>query len=242
MNSLSNGVGPKNGLSNYSLAHQVMKQLRTEIIQGQLPPGTRLIEMQIARRMGTSQGPVREAMRMLEHVGLVERRAHTATFVSPIVPHEIYGLFKIRAAIESYAIRRAIKHITNTECDELDELITAMHKSGLQNDITTLFENDLLFHRLICEWSKSHVIIQAWMPLYFQIQRFIIYNHPNFFTNLTDIADTHKPIVQALRQGKPANAAHIIRTHIMLVWLNRKETSNRTYQPDTSLVSRQFKT
>jgi DNA-binding GntR family transcriptional regulator len=201
-----------------------MEQLRTEIIQGQLAPGTRLIEMQIARRMGTSQGPVREALRMLEHVGLVERRTRTATFVSPIVPHEIYELFKIRAVIESYAIRRAIKHITNTECDELNELITVMHKSGLQNDIMTLFENDLLFHRRICEWSKSHVIIQAWMPLYFQIQRFIIHNHPDFFTNLTDIADTHKPILQALREGKPNNAARVIRTHIMLVWSNYNKT------------------
>lgn len=208
----------KNGAMNRSLAHQVMQQLRIEIIHGKLAPGERLVELDIARRMGTSQGPVREALQMLERDGLVERRARTASFVAPLSFDDMYELFKIRSLVESYAVRRAARHISDAECDELDALVAQMREAGRHDDIVTLVECDMTFHRRLCECSGSTTLVQMWMPLYSQIQRFVAQNHPQHFKNLADIADTHNPIIVALRRRKPAAAARAVREHIMLIW------------------------
>lgn len=227
----------RNGAPPHSLAGQVMHQLRAEIIHGRLAPGERLVELDIARRMGTSQGPVREALKMLEHDGLVERRAHTATFVAPMSFDDMYELFKIRSAVESYAIRRAARHITGAECDELDDLIARMRDAGKRNDIATLVEHDMAFHRRICEWSGSITLVQVWTPLYSQIQRFVVQNHPRHFKNLPDIADTHHPIVDALRSGRPAAASRAMREHIMLIW-SRIEHKSARHHPASAATSR----
>ncbi|MCS6849117.1 MAG: GntR family transcriptional regulator [Anaerolineae bacterium] len=203
---------------NRSLAHQIMQQLRIEIIHGKLAPGERLVELDIARRMGTSQGPVREALQMLERDGLVERRARTASFVAPLSFDDMYELFKIRSLVESYAVRRAAQRISNAECDELDALVTQMRDAGERGDIVTLVECDMAFHRRLCEWSGSTTLVQMWTPLYSQIQRFVAQNHPQHFKNLAEIADTHEPIVAALRRRRPAAAARAVREHIMLIW------------------------
>ncbi|MFN4292499.1 MAG: GntR family transcriptional regulator [Thermoflexales bacterium] len=208
----------KNGAVSRSLAHQIMQRLRTEIIHGKLAPGERLVELDIARRMGTSQGPVREALQMLERDGLVERRAHTASFVAPLSFDDMYELFKIRSLVESYAIRRAAQRIGDADCDALDALVDQMREAGRRGDIVTLVECDMAFHRRLCECSGSTTLVQMWTPLYSQIQRFVTQNHPQHFRNLADIADAHTPIVAALRQRKPAAAARAVREHIMLIW------------------------
>lgn len=208
----------KNGVVSRSLANQIAHRLRTEIIHGKLAPGERLVELDIARRMGTSQGPVREALQMLERDGLVERHAHTASFVAPLSFNDMYELFKIRSLVESYAIRRAAQRISDADCDELDALVSQMREAGQRGDIVTLVECDMAFHRRLCERSGSTTLVQMWMPLYSQIQRFIAQNHPQQFRNLADIADTHDPIVAALRKRKPAAAARAVREHIMLIW------------------------
>ena len=80
-----------------SLPDQVYDYLRTAIICAELPPGEKLVELEIAAQMGTSQGPVREALQRLEHDGLVERRARSATFVTSISIDEMYELFSVRS-------------------------------------------------------------------------------------------------------------------------------------------------
>ncbi|BCX03033.1 MAG: hypothetical protein KatS3mg053_0971 [Candidatus Roseilinea sp.] len=210
-----------------------MQQLRTEIIHGKLAPGERLVELDIARRMGTSQGPVREALQMLERDGLVERRARTASFVAPLSYDDMYELFKIRSLVESYAVRRAAHRISDADCDALDMLVAHMRDAGDRGDIVTLVECDMTFHRRLCECSGSTTLVQMWTPLYSQIQRFVAHNHPQYFKNLSDIADTHAPIVAALRRRKPATAARAVREHIMLIWSMMERRNIRTRKAHT---------
>lgn len=201
-----------------SLADQVYEYLRTGIVSGRLAPGARIVEMEVAGAMGTSQGPVREALQRLEREGLVEKRSHSATFVTTVSLDEIYELFSIRSVIEGFAIRRAVERITPEQCDQLDYLIDAMRTAGLGGDMLTLTEHDLQFHRLICQWSGSATLLRAWDPLYGQTQRFVVRTHKDYFASLTDIADTHLPIVAALRSHDAEQVTHIIREHVMLIW------------------------
>ena len=92
-----------------SLADQVYERLRADIITGRLEPDARIVELEVAQTMGTSQGPVREALQRLEREGLVRRQAHSATFVTRVSNDEIYELFCIRAVIEGFAVKRAVR-------------------------------------------------------------------------------------------------------------------------------------
>jgi DNA-binding GntR family transcriptional regulator len=201
-----------------SLADQIYGRLRDSIMRGQLQPGQRLIELDIAAQMGTSQGPVREALQRLERDGLVERRARSATFVTHISASEMVELFSVRSVIEGFATRHVASVITPKQCDILRGLIEAMRQAALIDDIGTLVEHDMEFHRHLCEWSGRKTLLQAWTPLYSQIQRFVVLTHQRYFPHLVEIADSHQPIVEALCSGNLEKSASVVQEHIMLVW------------------------
>lgn len=200
------------------LAVKVYEQLRTAIIREELPPGARLVELDLASRLGTSQGPVREALQRLEREGLVRRHAHSATFVTEVSDEEMYELSCIRSLIERFAVKRALPSITPARCDELQALVERMHEAGDSNDMLAFTEHDLLFHRLLCQWSGSYSLLRAWDPLYSQIQRFVVHTHTRYFKSIHEIADIHLPLIAALRSGDLEQSQHEIDSHIMLIW------------------------
>ncbi len=201
-----------------SLSDQVYANLRTAIICDQLQPGEKLVELDIAAKMGTSQGPVREALQRLEHDGLVERQARSATFVTSISADEMFELFSIRSMIEGFAIQRTAQKITPAQCNELDEIIQQMAAAGSRNEIFPLAELDMQLHRRIVEWSDSAGLLLAWTPLSSQIQRFIVQTHPLHYPDLVEVGTRHQPIVEALRNHDAAGAARAVQNNIMLIW------------------------
>ncbi|TVR20699.1 MAG: GntR family transcriptional regulator [Anaerolineaceae bacterium] len=201
-----------------SLANQIYEMLRSAIVRSEIAPGEKLVELEIAADMGTSQGPVREALQRLERDGLVQRQARRATVVTDTTTAEIYEFFAIRSTIESFAIRRAIANMTPEYEKMLRSLTEDMRRAGEAGDMAGLVEYDMDFHRLICEWSGSPVLVNAWMPLYSQIQRFILQTHQHYFTDLGELADTHEPILSAISRRDADAAAQIIAEHVMLIW------------------------
>jgi DNA-binding GntR family transcriptional regulator len=201
-----------------SLSEQVYEFLRVAIIRAELKPGEKLVEMDIAAQMGTSQGPVREALQRLERDGLVERQARSATFVSDVAVDEVYELFAIRSSIEAFAIRRTAKHITDAQCRQLDTLLHHMVKAGSERSLFTLTEYDMQFHRYVVEWSQNAGLLRAWLPLSNQLQRFIVHSHLEHFPDFVEIATRHQPIIDKLREHNADGAAEVIQEHIMLIW------------------------
>jgi DNA-binding GntR family transcriptional regulator len=201
-----------------SLTDQVYDQIRTEIIRGDLQPGTRLVELDLADRMGTSQGPVREALQRLEREGLVFKQKRSATFVTEMPIDEMYALFSVRSAIEGFTISRAVSRLTDEHLQILESLVEQMRIAGQAGDLFALTEYDLEFHRQIGIWADSPSLLRSWNPLYSQIQRFVVQTHADHFQKLTDIADTHLPILAALRVGDQDGASAVMQEHIMLIW------------------------
>ena len=201
-----------------SIADRVWHKLRLEIIHGVLPPGTRLLELELAESMGVSQGTIREALKRLETDALVERKARTASYVTPILLDEMHELFAIRSVVEGAAARRTARQISADQCSELAEMVDQMREAAEKDDLDGLVDYDLHFHQQICEWSESKTLLRTWMPLYSQIQRFITQTHPHYFANLKEIADTHDTIVDALRRNDTDASARVIQEHIMLIW------------------------
>ena len=201
-----------------SLVEQIYEQLRADIVSGRIASNEKLVELDLADRMGTSQSTVREALHRLECDGLVSRQARRATYVTEIPIDEIYEFFSVRSLIESYSIRRTAKNITDQQYHSLELLVAKMAKAGAQHDIETLVQHDMRFHQLICEWAQSPVLLNVWTPLFLQIQRFIVQTHPTVFVPLSDMAETHRPILQALQARDADAAARVIQEHVMLIW------------------------
>jgi DNA-binding GntR family transcriptional regulator len=198
-----------------TIVDQVWSQLRSLIVHGQLAPGARLIELDLARQMDTSQAAVREALQRLERDGLVERRARAGTFVTSVSADEMREIFAVRSLVEQFAIRRTIKQIRPDQLGQLTQLIERMREAGRAGDLLSLVDHDMAFHRCICEWSGHQALLRAWQPLYMQVERFVVMTHSRYFADLVDIADTHLPLLEALRGGDAEVAAARIHEHIM---------------------------
>jgi DNA-binding GntR family transcriptional regulator len=203
---------------NLSVSDQIWVELRSKILHRQLAPGTRLVELEIAAQMGTSQAPVREALQRLERDGLVERRPRSGTFVTDVSVDEMREIFIVRSVVEELAIRRFIKRCTPAQIEALDRLTERMRGAGRAGDMHTLVDYDMEFHQQIVQWSGHQTLIHAWMPLYMQVERFVVSTHPHHFPNLEAIANTHQPILDALRSADPDAAAACIKEHILLIW------------------------
>lgn len=204
-----------------SLTHQVYNKLRTAIVLGQLVPNTRLAQVEIANQMGTSQAPVREALRQLERDGLVEYRLRSGAFVAELSGDKVFEVFSIRSLVESFAVRRAITHFDSHKRDTLNQLIDQMYRAADQDDLFALVEYDLEFHCCLCRWADHPALLNIWNPLYAQIQRYLIQTQRHHFPNLRDIAKTHEAIVEAMCEGNADEAARVIEEHVMQ-WARRE--------------------
>ena len=201
-----------------SLSDQVYEYLRLAIISGEVAQGEKLVEMDIAAQMGTSQGPVREALQRLERDGLVERQARSATFATSISMDEMYELFAVRSTIEGFAVRHTAQKISHEQCAELDNLIQNMAEAGRQQELMTLAQYDMQFHRCILEWSDSAGLLRVWTPLSSQIQRFIVQSHPKHYSDFVEIGTRHQPILDALRRHDGDEAIRATQEHVMHIW------------------------
>jgi len=201
-----------------SLVDQIWKRLRTAIIHGEIPAGARLVELQIAEEMGTSQGPVREALQRLEQEGLVERRARSATIVTEMPNESIHDLITIRSLVERLAAQRAALRITDDQLNHLRNLIEQMRACARQHNRLALEHLNMEFHLRICRWSGNPLLARLWLPISAQMQRLIAQRPADHVVDLHGYVESHMPIVEALAAHDSQRAAATIAKHIADAW------------------------
>ena len=131
---------------------------------------------------------------------------------------EMREMVDIRSSVETFAIRRTAKTITNTQCDELDNLIEQMTEAANNHDIMTLARIDMKFHQNIIIWSESETLLRVWSTMGNQIQRFVVQTHIEAYTDYVEIATRHAPIVQALRAHDGDAGVERIQHHLQLIF------------------------
>src|SRR5688500_3082861 len=115
-----NGLRP---LKTQVLRHDVADAIRSAIAGGVLKPGQRVLEVELAEELGVSRLPVREAIRQLEHEGLLVSQPHRGTFVAQVTPDDIREMFSLREALESLAARLVAARATPVEVEALQQLV-----------------------------------------------------------------------------------------------------------------------
>src|SRR6266536_3275384 len=129
-----------------ALSRRIVDQLKRVIIAGELHPGDRVLETDLAEQLGVSRGPVREAFRQLEQEGLLVSYPHRGTFVATVPDDEIDEVYALRAHLEAYAARRVVTERREEALPILSELVEQMVTAAQAKDLPGLADLDLQFH------------------------------------------------------------------------------------------------
>jgi DNA-binding GntR family transcriptional regulator len=147
------------------LADQVKERLLESILDGHYPPDSRIIETQVARELGTSQAPVREALRGLEALGVVEITPFRGARVRRPSRREIVEAYAVRSTLEALAARLAVPRITDAHLAELAGQTKAMQAAAREGDGQGVAEADARFHGRIVELADNGALEKVWRSL-----------------------------------------------------------------------------
>lgn len=195
----------------------VEAQLTRAIVEGRLPPGSRIVEADIARRMGVSRAPVREAARRLESQGVLVAKPRHGFAVRAISVQEIDDLYEVRIGLELTAIELACRKADDAGLARLRGLVDAMVRDAPTQPQHVRIASDLDFHMLICELSGNAHLHRIFSNTQTEMRMIIALNDA-VFDDPEVIAATHYPIVDAIarREVEPARAA--MRFHLDDAW------------------------
>ncbi|MEF3305614.1 GntR family transcriptional regulator [Paenibacillus sp. GYB003] len=184
--------------ANSSLRHRVAKEIRDAIVSGELKAGDKLKELDIAGQMGVSRGPVREALRDLEAMGLVSNHPYRETVVADVNKTEITELLiPIRLQLELYSIRTKLAEMDGAFFDNLRGTIELMKKAAANSDISTLVEEDIHFHESIILFKETSFPKQIWYGIVNRLRIHFIKNTKHF-PDLSRVPEDHEQLIEAL--------------------------------------------
>jgi DNA-binding GntR family transcriptional regulator len=192
------------------LGDQIKDRLLQEILAGRYAPGERIVETRVARELGTSQAPVREALRDLEALGVVEINAFKGARVRRPAKAELEEAYAIRAELEGLAARLAMPKMTEADFDELDGYLADMKNAAIAGDVHAGAMADVAFHARVVEMSGNRTLERLWRHLEPASRTYITLVSAS---NVQRIADLHAPILAALRERDPERATAAYREH-----------------------------
>jgi DNA-binding GntR family transcriptional regulator len=199
----------------HSLRHRVLHTLREAIISGQFQPGDRLVEEDICQQMGVSRGPVREALRQLEQEGLVVSFPYRATEVIGVSDEEVHDvLVPIRLTLERFAFRHALPLLNDMDFADLEQLVRAMRQAGEAGDLAGIVEADVRFHELVLKRSQQPHCAQLWRTISPRVRAYFYRCGPRH-NALTDIADEHRELLDAMRTRELERVLAVLEPHII---------------------------
>jgi DNA-binding GntR family transcriptional regulator len=191
-------------------ADMAYRQVREEIVEGALAPGTPIDQEALAARLGLSTTPVREALRRLESEGLVVSRPHRDTIVAPLTLQQLEDTYSVRLALDPLAIANATKRASDDELQAIAELCRQAISDT--DPVSQMYQNRNL-HRAMYRACGNAVLIQILDALWDSSDRFRL-------TTLQDDRTVHRAhvehsaIVEAMVQRRGEDAAELMRQHV----------------------------
>ncbi|MGI4861376.1 MAG: GntR family transcriptional regulator [Janthinobacterium lividum] len=211
------GCSPFISVEPADLVALVEAQLTQAIVEGRLPPGSRIVEAEIARRMNISRAPVREAARRLERQGILIARPRHGFTVRTITVRGIDDMFQVRLNIELLAASLACRHAPDAGLARLVAMVDGMVRDAEALPQIERVARDLAFHTLICELSGNAYIHRIFSQLQMEI-RMVVALVDRVHHDPRAMAEYHRPIAVALRTRSEDAAAAALRLHIEDGW------------------------
>lgn len=200
------------------------------ILSGAYQPGDRIVELQIAQELGTSQGPVREALRDLQGLGLVDSESYKGTRVREITEREIEDAYQVRAVLEQLAAELAAPKLKDNVI-ELEKEAENFKKAAQRRDVKTYSAHDMEFHRKIFEAAGNELLTQMWTGVALESRFRLTLMHRIGEDELENLAAAHLPIMEALRKGNSKEAGELARA-LICTFHSRKLSSSSPASKD----------
>lgn len=191
----------------------VFNTLREAILHGDLKPGERLMEKQLAEKMGVSRTPVREAIRKLELEGLVVMIPRKGAQVSEITIKEVEDVLEVRAALEGLASRLAAKRMSDEDLYKLKQSLREFKEGIEHQDLEILIQKDVEFHDMIFKACGNEKLVSMVNNLREQIHRFRV-AYLKSFRGMSDVFEEHLKLVEAIEQRDTVQAEQLAKRHI----------------------------
>jgi DNA-binding GntR family transcriptional regulator len=207
-------VEPLSHLDRSTLRERTLQALRAAITGGQYRPGDHLGETELATRLGVSRGTVRQALRDLQHEGLVTASHRSTLRVSSLSSDEVWELFRVRAALEGLAVSQIVSCADRQAA--ADSLRGALaHLVDPDADFVARVDADLGFHLLLCQLSKNSVLVETWRHLEGRLRVIIVAAGP-VRAQLAMSRERHEAIIDTIESGDSDAAADVINQHMAL--------------------------
>ncbi|NLK22023.1 MAG: GntR family transcriptional regulator [Epulopiscium sp.] len=191
----------------------VFNTLRKAILSGDLLPGERLMEKQLAEKMGVSRTPIREAIRKLELEGFVVMVPRKGAQVANITEKDIQDVLEVRSVLEALAVRLACDKMEKEDLGQLKETMDIFSDAAKEEDVDTMIKKDTEFHDIIFGATKNEKLIQIVNNLREQIHRYRV-AYLKSFGDFKAIQEEHEQIVHAIENKNPSLAEKVATEHI----------------------------
>lgn len=191
----------------------VFNTLRQAILMGELEPGARLMEIQLANRLGVSRTPIREAIRKLELEGLVVMIPRKGAEVAKITTKDLNDVLEVRCALEQLAVELACDKITSEEVTDLKEALEDFKKALEGKDLANIAANDVNFHDIIFASTHNERLVQMLSNLREQMYRYRV-EYLKDVESHSKLVSEHESIIHYIETRNIVESRKIIKNHI----------------------------
>ncbi|MDV6251147.1 GntR family transcriptional regulator [Vibrio sp. EA2] len=200
----------------HTKSETLTESLIEAIVNGDVAPGSKISEPELARKYQVSRGPLREAIMRLEGLGLIERIPHVGARVITFSPEKLIELYSVREALEGMAARLAARHITQEELLSLEMLLSTHSKHIDQVEGSSYFHQhgDFDFHYRIIQASRNSKLITLLCDELYHLLRMYRYQSPRSQSRPNEALNEHKYILEAIRNRDEELAEMLMRRHI----------------------------
>lgn len=191
----------------------VYEELKRQILMGEITPGTRMMEVELAEKMGVSRTPVREAIRKLEKEGLVAIEPRRGAYASDISIKDMLDVLEVRQDLEGMAAAMAARKVTEDEKKAFIKANTAYMEAVKSGDTEEIIRCDEVFHKLIGDFSGNKTLNQ----LLSQVQELALrfrYLYYDDFSRYEKMPMEHEEIEEAILSGDSRKARIVAEEHI----------------------------
>lgn len=197
-----------------TLVDRVIERIVSLAANGAILPGDRLVEHELARRLGVSRVPIREALRVLESRGVTIKEPYRGMRLVPVSNAWVMALTEARAALETAAAHRAVTLGRHRRPDTrpLEEAIAEMDDAARRHDASALASADTAFHRALCQLGGNPVILDLWETL--ALRTTIVFGLATEGRAMEAIVAEHRELLDCLSLGDRTRIAEALAHHI----------------------------
>lgn len=196
-----------------SLRDMVYIELKEAIMKGELAPGLRLMEIPLAKQLGVSRTPVREAIKRLEEDGLAIITPGCGAKVSRIRGKEVADALDVRIAIETMAVRLAAQNSSAAQVEELWRIHNGIRRAAGEGNPAGISAGDGRLHHVICEAADNKTLLKIMQELEMQVLRYRV-EYVKSLQTYDEILGEHDKIIRAVAAGDAETAAALVTAHI----------------------------